>query len=100
MRQGHFKVAEAYILYRAHRALLREAERVEEEAAAGGADQTGDEPEIEELPDATKESLTPDSLEEFVYDITAVFNDAFDIPSKIGLALAGFKFAIFNSSLI
>ena len=38
MRQGHFKVAEAYILYRAHRALLREAERVEEEAAAATAD--------------------------------------------------------------
>ena len=38
MRQGHFKVAEAYILYRAHRALLREAERVEEEAAAASAD--------------------------------------------------------------
>jgi ribonucleoside-diphosphate reductase alpha chain len=34
MRQGHFKVAEAYILYRAHRALLREVERVEEEEAA------------------------------------------------------------------
>ena len=38
MRQGHFKVAEAYILYRAHRALLREAERVEEEAAVASAD--------------------------------------------------------------
>ncbi len=29
MRQGHFKVAEAYILYRAHRAVLREAEQQE-----------------------------------------------------------------------
>jgi len=38
MRQGHFKVAEAYILYRAHRALLREAERVEAEEAAATAD--------------------------------------------------------------
>lgn len=38
MRQGHFKVAEAYILYRAHRSLLREAERVEAEEAAATAD--------------------------------------------------------------
>ncbi len=30
MRQGHFKVAEAYILYRAHRARSREIEKVEE----------------------------------------------------------------------
>ena len=29
MRQGYFKVAEAYILYRAHRAVLREAEQQE-----------------------------------------------------------------------
>ncbi len=33
MRQGHFKIAEAYILYRAHRASLREIERKEAEAA-------------------------------------------------------------------
>lgn len=35
MRQGHFKVAEAYILYRAHRHLVREAELA---AAAENAD--------------------------------------------------------------
>ncbi len=32
MRQGHFKVAEAYILYRAHRAILRQAEAAQGEA--------------------------------------------------------------------
>jgi len=31
MRMGHFKVAEAYILYRAHRARIRESEREEDE---------------------------------------------------------------------
>jgi len=31
MRQGHFKVAEAYILYRAHRASLRQAMEVEQD---------------------------------------------------------------------
>jgi ribonucleoside-diphosphate reductase alpha chain len=31
MRQGHFKVAESYILYRSHRASLREAQEIEED---------------------------------------------------------------------
>ena len=37
MRQGHFKIAEAYILYRAHRASLRGVEQAEADAAGSGS---------------------------------------------------------------
>lgn len=44
MRQGYFKVAEAYILYRAHRAVLRETEQQEslDEVSAAGDDPNQD----------------------------------------------------------
>ena len=33
---------------------------------------------IQELPDAAKIALSPDSLNDFLYDVTAMFNDAFE----------------------
>jgi ribonucleoside-diphosphate reductase alpha chain len=46
MRQGHFKVAEAYILYRAHRTILRQAEVAIEEAAVA---ESGEDPNQDSL---------------------------------------------------
>lgn len=34
--------------------------------------------DIKELPDAAKIALTPDSLDDFLYDVTGQFNDAFE----------------------
>ena len=34
--------------------------------------------DIQELPDAAKVALSPDSLDDFLYDVTGMFNDAFE----------------------
>ncbi len=68
MRQGHFKVAEAYILYRAHRRNLRESEVLSQEKE-----------------DARQESMILISMP----DGSNVFWDGLDLKLRIDFAMIG-----------
>lgn len=68
MRQGHFKVAEAYILYRAHRRNLRESETLNQEQE-----------------DARQESMVLISMP----DGSNIFWDGLDLKLRIDFAMIG-----------
>src|SRR5690606_2452245 len=93
MKSGHFKVAEAYILFRAQRSIVRDAGTIDGLAAVDSAT-----PATDDLPS----TVTPGQASMIVVkkaDGTNVFWDGADLRKRIEFARIGLDLCLSNDEI-